>query len=958
MNPAPRVLLALLTFALSTAAPAAALTITSAKVQIELSRTTSLQLKGKLDDLAITGAALIRINVDGIGFTLALSELTAKGKKLRYQNPAVTAGISEIILDPSRGKFSAKLRGLVLGGVHSPIRLELATNTATSCALLPVIDPRAGKKPPKKPKPHKLKVVKLKKGKSNACGVGGPVFDPGQALVGDPAGTHVSVTLDATPVAGSVKLWPADGAGLPSGDALCTLVDDGQSGDGQGGDGTFGCALQFDTAAPLTRKVVATANIGGAERRSSPGAFRVMAPLTDADLDTIVAVQTLAAETWEAKKAALGDGVDARFATVLALEGLAGVRAVGLSSERGSIAIVYTSGAIGALGLEPKRFDALPIAPAVAGERTPREGVALAPRALAPAPPDDAEVVGSHKVLIWDPGFFDTYETGVYDVYQLYTQSTCPRFDVDYVHGASATLDSLSDLTSYGTVQVDTHGFVIDTTIDGQHVVFNYLLTPYSGGLSRASLKERADALMRHELVIDSNGLGIGPGIIRGLGGQFSNAIVFVGACYSGFDSRNLGWGSRPFFGVPLDALSDAFTSKGVGAFYGFSRSVWGDYVRDITKTLFPDLMTQQRTTDQAFDAVQPKSDGYGIVHELNDPPHPAKNEAEALGRVARFVMRPTKGTPLVYLKPKLTPKDSVLAPNGSVELKVEVEGADDCSLYYRWQNTGQFGHLAEGDDHVVTSNTTTYEAGASLGTDTITLGVFDNGGQTPKGLFRLTTTVQVGCSTCAPGTSGPSCTKVEKCCQDGVDNDADGKADCLDDDCRGVPACDACSVLVPPDCAAGDMTPGFTCGRVSPIFDAEATPTTLVPGMTVKIRAVSSLPTCGAFDNECVLTTAVMNPVESPPRRPLGCRPGLAPATTVTRIFQGCDPDIFNTYCLRFDSTSSTEPFWLAINVFQTIRTATKPAEGTYYPNSLAPSTIGTWLYAVVEDAVVRIEP
>ncbi len=960
-----KLLLAMLALGVLHAASAHALTITSAKIQIELDHTTSVQLKGKLDDLVVTGAAVFHIDVDGLGTSITAGEFVPKGKKLRYQNPNATFGITEAILDPRHGKFTAKLVGLVLGGVHSPSVVEVSTDTASGCALVPVIDPKVGKKPPKKPKPLKLKVVKLKKGRSNACGIGAPIFAPGQKIVGDPPGTHASVSVAAAPTAGSLKLYEADAAGLPTGAPLCTLADDGQAGDAQAGDGTFGCALGFDTAAPTTRSVVATADVGGAQLRSSPAGFSVVGLPSAADLDTILTTQQLLKDTWEAKKAALGDGIAARLATVLALEGQPGVSGVGLSDNRGSIAITYASGIIGVISLEPKRYPGVPATTASASTQA-RSPVVVSPRAIREPPPDDAEVVGSHKVLVWDPGYFDGYPTEVYDFYQLYVNSTCPRFDVNYLHGADATVESLADLTSYGTVLVSTHGGLINHVFRGHHVFFNYFNT-HAAAFNRADLQIRVASLLRHEIFVGIDSLGVGPGYIRALSGSFPNTIVLLGACNSGRDYRNNATGSLPHFGPAIDSLNEAFASKGVGAYFGFSRIVTGSYVIDVAKKMFPQILNEGRTTTQAFLDFTPKLDEEGIQDALADPTNPAKTVEEAIQRAAHLVMRPTDAKPIVYLKPTLTPEDAVIGANGKVDLKIEVEGADDCTLYYRWRNTGEFGHFTGGDDdRVITSPTIAYDAGDTAGTDTITLDVIDNGGQQPKIIFRLTTTIQVGCVACAEGTSGASCPKVEKCCKDGADNDADGKADCEDSDCSSAADCASCSASVPQPCPANTFTASTTCIRQSPYFDVSALPQTLSPGVSVKVKATATgLPFCSGFQiqNECIFATSIAPPDndgDDPPFRPLGCAPDRTPygIEFINNDPQPCDGDVLHTGCLRFDHlTEAYGPFWMAIPTIHLVRSATKPLDGTYVPGSLIPEG-SNWRFTVIADALVRINP
>lgn len=139
----------------------------------------------------------------------------------------------------------------------------------------------------------------------------------------------------------------------------------------------------------------------------------MVAPLTDADAETIVQVQELAEQTWTVKAAATGTRCSAHRNDGV-LQMLPGVDRVMLSSETGSIAIYYSSGVIGGLGLEPRLPPTLAPTPGPATQRVGRNTA----EPVADPPPDNAIVVGNRKVLIWDTGFFgDATETKI--LYEL-----------------------------------------------------------------------------------------------------------------------------------------------------------------------------------------------------------------------------------------------------------------------------------------------------------------------------------------------------------------------------------------------------------------------------------------------------------------------------------------------------------------------------------------------------------
>ncbi len=958
-----RLAVALAIGVLSIGAPALALTVTGVKAQIELDGTTSVQVKGKLDGLVVSGAAFVRIAVDGIGFDLPLSGFTLKSKKVRYEDPTAPIGVRELVLDPAHGKFSGKLVGLLLGGVHSPLTVELTTSAAAGCALLPVSDPRAGKKPLKKPKPLKLKYVKFPRHGSAACDLGSPVFDPAQALVGDPPSVYARVAVSGVPAAGSVQLWMADAVGRPTGAALCTMVDDGSAGDGAAADGTFTCPLTMPTGAPTTLVTVATASLAGLTERSPVGTFRVVPPLADADVAILQQVQVLAAQTWAAKKAALGDGLAARFETMRVLQAQPGVDAVTLGNEAGSIIIHYSSGVVGFLLLDPRlpATDAAPASP----PSSLRSGIGARdadPAPVAEVPPAEAVVVGNHEVLVFDPGHFGaaTETQGIVDTYEA---STCPKFHLTKLTGASADVEALRAVTDYGTIVFVTHG-----TVDvraGWTAMVTTVGTPTDD-----DLKMHAAELQRGDLFTSGDGLAIGAGFVRRLAGTFPKSLVWGGYCYSGLDNSSNGLNSTANGPRKIDrALAAAYGDKGVGGYFGFSRAVSSDYAILVAKKIFPDLVTRQRDTLKVFDDFEPKYDAPRLAEVLHGDTSPEARE-KGLSIMARVVLRPVGGKPLVYLKPTLTPEAPIVVePDDAVELEVKVEGADDCTLAYRWRNSASFGNLDGGDDTQSTSPKRTYRSGGNKGTDSVTVDVIDTGAAPPAVLYRLTAPVTVGCTKCAHGgtnaqtRAGDACVPVEACCSDHEDNDGDGKVDCDDSDCTGDAACASCDAATPPACPPGTTDPLTTCRRTNLAFDLAVAPLSLSAGESVKISVVpNGMPFCSGFQNECLAGTSIAaaGSITDHPNRALGCTPGHTPQNIQfsNNVPNPCDADILHTGCLRFDSAQNADgPFWLAIRVLNAIQTATPPAPGTYYPGSLQQTQNG-WQYALVADAVVRVTP
>jgi hypothetical protein len=239
-------------------------------------------------------------------------------------------------------------------------------------------------------------------------------------------------------------------------------------------------------------------------------------------------------------------------------------------------------------------------------------------------------------------------------------------------------------------------------------------------------------------------------------------------------------------------------------------------WLKALGPRLFTELVTRFRSTRQAWEATEPKSDP-GVPPEI----------------AARFVALPQPASSTVYLKATLTPKDASIAPGGAAAFSLALEGAQGCSIAYRWRSTGTVGHLTVGDDVTTPSATVTYRANAAgSGADTVSVEVLDTAGPTPRTLFTREATVAVEdpCMLCSASGgrargAAPSCpVPVEACCADGLDNDGDGAADCDDADCGSDPGCDdppdpGCPVGVTPItvrgepcCPSGDPGRGCCC--------------------------------------------------------------------------------------------------------------------------------------------------
>lgn len=772
---------------LLTPAAADALTVHQASIHVNPKKTDAVRVSGTIERFVVGPSDDVHVVLDGVGYTVRAAAFTRKKQKLTYHDHGKSPGVKSLSLDFAHGKFSVALADLVLGSVRSPATLELTAGASASCTRIPLATsvkhppPDASSTDKERQRSRSFKLIKPKDGESTSCALDGPVLDPAVLVVGDAPTVRVEVAVSATIDAGSIVVRRADVAGVPQGNALCTLVDDGNAahGDTHAGDGTYGCVLAVDTSAPTRFTIAATATAAGSILRSPPAVVQVAAPLTADQLAAHQAIQTQAEQIWEANKATLGDTLAARLATVAALRLLPGIDDVTLSDEDGSIAIFFPTGVIGGLALTPR----VKAPPATLTTAPPSRSSATSADAAPPGPPpDDAVLVGNRKVLVWYGASslgITPNSTEFETARDAFQNSTCPHFDVASFDMGDATLEELDGMTSYGTVVLVTHGFVERRTASGHPT--NAMMIEND----RDALVERRDALQRQEVFLSS---GISPRFVRELAGQFDHAVMWGGFCYSGVDDATALPFSQPAPTHTLDSLVDAYLEKGVGAYFGFTRAVETDYARGLAGQVFPALVHDLQTTTTAYDAAGPKINPPFLQTSGNPVP-------EAI--LAHFIYRPPNGPPLVYLKPAVTPKNPELEALGETALTVTVDGSQDCDLTYHWHNTGTAGHLSGGDDFDSQTATATYQAlDVQQQHDTVTVDVIDAGGASPRTLFRLTNTVSIGCTKCAASTlqtrSADTCAPAEACCADHIDNDGDGKTDCDDPDCAGDDACKA----------------------------------------------------------------------------------------------------------------------------------------------------------------------
>ncbi len=210
-----------------------------------------------------------------------------------------------------------------------------------------------------------------------------------------------------------------------------------------------------------------------------------------------------------------------------------------------------------------------------------------------PAGKADENLVLDKDVLLYAPNWveFNSWGTEFLDnVETIVTDSECPTFDVNYVKNEAADLDVLRSLSGYGLIVIHTHGGIDDEI----NVVF---LTGDEVDIYDAD--EILDWLLGRIYSVPFHGKNmwiVKPAYIAAHNGNFPNSIVYNGSCESGHNTT----------------MSDAFINKGANTYFGFSQTVQSVFDRDMANDLFPKLITEGKTTGEAFVPNQ---------HDNSNPP-------------------------------------------------------------------------------------------------------------------------------------------------------------------------------------------------------------------------------------------------------------------------------------------------------------------------------------------------
>ncbi|HEY7161956.1 MAG TPA: hypothetical protein VH815_11890, partial [Acidobacteriota bacterium] len=435
----------------------------SAKVVFQGPEQDEFKVKGSLDNFSTAGADSVRLDFGVFSQVIPMVNFAQKSGKLIFKSPG-GKGITKLVLDTTKNSFSVKGQGVTLGEVlNNPFAVRLVSGSSNQCSM-----------PELKEKGNKWSF----KSKSNVqfpCQIATvPVATPDGFVVNEDTEVRIQAKITPSPSldTDSVELFVVDDALATKGAPICDLVDDGDldSGDDIGGDGVFSCLVDFFESTPKTIRLIVQAKLAGKTIASPSFNLDVVEDITDQEAQLLEDNQNAADQIWLDNLAAFGDTDKARQETIQQVLALPEVTDAGVSPEDNDfIFVIYSDGLEGGILLGPEEDRGR--------DRTDRNALVSASHAASVAnkavtvfaPPvlqssGDNVNIGKNNALLWSP-FLDQF--GLHDEGAIleseFADLECPSLDVQFLSDTQCTVDSLRQMTQFGTVVIAAHGGVSRT---------------------------------------------------------------------------------------------------------------------------------------------------------------------------------------------------------------------------------------------------------------------------------------------------------------------------------------------------------------------------------------------------------------------------------------------------------------------------------------------------------------
>ncbi|MCB2222247.1 MAG: hypothetical protein KQI35_17825 [Bacteroidetes bacterium] len=428
---------------------------------------------------------------------------------------------------------------------------------------------------------------------------GPPVITPDAFFVNTDAQVQIKSALINTEnvVENGVKLIQVNDEGIEINE-VCELFDDGDlsHGDDIQSDGVFSNIQYFFETVPQIKylRVKVTINDAGIDKNvySEIKSLSVVNEILQTEVEEILDVQLDADQLFQSTMAS--SGFDEAIAQTLDyLEGQSNVTGAGQTAS-GDIWIEFEYGLPGMIltteeGNEGGSSDKKRATTATVPISQQSRGV-NATYGFKSAQSDENAVLDK-DVMLFAPNWvqFNSWGTEFLDnVNNIIDASECPNFDIDYMKNEDANLEAIRSFYDYGLIVIHTHGGLDKNN----NVIF------LTGDEVEYVSLDILDWLLDRIMPIPHQGKSLWaakPSYIAAYNDYFPNSIVYNGSCESAHNTT----------------MSDAFINKGASTYFGFSETVKSWFDRDMANQLFPELITNNKSTGEAFVPGQ---------HDNNDP--------------------------------------------------------------------------------------------------------------------------------------------------------------------------------------------------------------------------------------------------------------------------------------------------------------------------------------------------
>ncbi len=432
--------------------------------------------------------------------------------------------------------------------------------------------------------------------------LGAPVVDPSGFFINTSTDVTINISIlkNTNLIENSIKLIEVDNKGNEI-QEVCELFDDGDldHGDDIQSDGIYSNINNFMEAASsniyLRVKATSQETGGNIDAYSEISTIYIIEDIPEAVVEDIMAIQEDADDKFQEYSATMSNTVAINQTVEYLNEQDYVVEAT--VTESGDIWILFEYGLTGMVitseeGNEGGFFDVpvrgnsarIPISKQTRGT--------VAGSTLKSTTATDVNQVLCNDALLFAPNYdqFHGWGTEFLDnVNDILKDSDCPTFDIDYMKNADANLSVLRNLTQYGLIVIHTHGGVDKK----KNVIF---LSGQEVDYSSLDILDWAIGRIFPATHLGKSIWAVRPSYIDAYNNVYPHSVVYNGSCESGHNKT----------------LANVFLNKGANTYFGFSETVKSVFDRDMANQLFPELITNNKTTGEAFVPNQ---------HDNNTPP-------------------------------------------------------------------------------------------------------------------------------------------------------------------------------------------------------------------------------------------------------------------------------------------------------------------------------------------------